>query len=337
MHRILFIGAGSIGERHVRCFKATGRVEVAICEPRDDPRRQVAERYGVLRAYAGLDEALRESFDAALIAAPTNHHIPIATRLAEAGLHLLIEKPLSTSLDGVEPLQKLVADRRLKAAVLYVWRASPALSAMRDAIRAGRFGMPVQLMSVSGQHFPFYRPAYREVYYRDRTAGGGAIQDVLTHAFNMGEWLVGPIDSLVADAEHKVLPGVEVEDVVHVLARHGEVMACYSLNQFQPPNEATITVHCERGSARFDMIAQRWLWADEPGGSWHVEDFGRLERDDLFIHQANALLDMLEGRREAPCTIEEAAQTLRVSLATLDSADNRFKPIQVRPVTQGRH
>ena len=56
--------------------------------------------------------------------------------------------------------------------------------AMKQEIDACRFGRIVQVIAVSGQHFPFYRPAYRETYYTDHATGGGAIQDALTHTIN---------------------------------------------------------------------------------------------------------------------------------------------------------
>ncbi len=74
-----------------------------------------------------------------------------------------------------------VANRGLIAGVAYPYRAHPTLAAMRDAIASGRFGKPLEVVVVAGQHFPTYRPAYRDIYYRDRATGGGAIQDALTH------------------------------------------------------------------------------------------------------------------------------------------------------------
>ena len=89
------------------------------------------------------------------------------------GIHTLIEKPLGTSLDGIDVLGQLVERQGTVAAVAYVLRANPILSAAHEAIQSGRFGEPVQLVAVTGQHFPFYRPAYRGTYYRDRASGGG--------------------------------------------------------------------------------------------------------------------------------------------------------------------
>jgi predicted dehydrogenase len=319
---VLIVGVGSIGERHLRCFQATGRVELSLCEINDELRARIADQYGVGRAYADLTSALRDSQGAAVIATPAHLHVPMAESLAEAGNHLLIEKPLSTSLEGIDSLDAALARRNLRAAVAYVLRQHPALRAMREAIRGGRFGRPVQLVAVCGQHFPTYRPAYRQIYYTNRATGGGAVQDALTHIMNAGQWLVGPIDHLVADAAHQVLDGVDVEDTVHVIARHGDLLATYSLNQHQAPNETTITVVCEQGTCRFELHRQRWTWMTRPDTPWQEESFGELERDDLFVAQANDFLDVIDGRAEPTCTLPEAAETLRANLAVLASVED---------------
>lgn len=320
---ILIVGVGSIGERHVRCFQATDRAAIAICEVNTELRKRIARQYGIRHAYADLDAALAEPCDAAVIATPAHLHIPMAVRLAEANVNLLIEKPLSTSLDGIDVLEQAIRQRSLRAAVAYVLRHEPAVAAMREALCQGRFGKPVQLVAACGQHFPTYRPAYREIYYARRETGGGAIQDAMTHIMNAGQWLVGPMDQLVADAAHQVLEGVDVEDTVHVLARHGNLMASYSLNQHQTPGEIKITVVCEKGTCRCELYRHRWAWMTEPDSPWQEERFHVTGRDVLFISQANAFLDYLEGQTDPTCSLQEAAHTLRTNLATLASVDQR--------------
>lgn len=317
---LLVIGVGSIGERHVRCFLATGRCRISIVEINPALRQSIAERYDVT-AYPSLEEALVANPSAAVVAVPAHLHLPIARQLAEAGMHLLIEKPLSTGLMGLRELRELIARQQLVCVVAYVYRSHPILTAMREAIASGKFGRPLELVAVCGQHFPTYRPAYREIYYKDRATGGGAIQDALTHIVNAGQWLVGPITRLVADAEHQLLPGVEVEDTVHVLARHGHVQASYALNQHQAPNEVTITVVCERGTIRFEGHENRWRWLTTPGESWQDERFPPLERDTVFIAQANLFLDAIEGKRPVTCSLDEGEATLRANLAALASCE----------------
>lgn len=319
-HRVLVVGGGSIGERHVRCFLRTGRADVSLCEVNAEVRERVGGQYGLAATYPDLTAALAERPGLAVICTPAHLHVPQALEAARAGCHLLVEKPLSTSRDGVDALQQALAERALAASVAYVYRAHPALAEMREAIRGGEFGRPLQVTAASGQHFPLYRPAYREIYYRDRATGGGAVQDALTHVVNAVEWLVGPVTRVAADVGHLALEGVTVEDTAHVIARHGDVMASYSLNQHQPPNESSITVVCERGAARFEGHTRRWLACVHPGDDWQERGVFALERDDLFVRQAALMLDAVEGKCRVACPLSEAAQTLQVNLAILSAA-----------------
>jgi predicted dehydrogenase len=322
-HRVLVVGAGSIGERHLRCFLASGRCRVGFVEPRAQLRGQVAERYGRAAAHETLEQALAEGYTAAVIATPAPLHIPQSRHLAQEGCHLLIEKPLSLSLEGIDSLVELITGKKLTAAVAYVQRANPVLEEMRVSIASGEMGRPVQLVAVAGQHFPFYRPAYRETYYTRHETGGGAVQDALTHIINAAQWLVGPAMRVVADAEHCVLPGVEVEDTVHVLARHESVLASYSLNQHQSPNELVITVIGERGTARFENATNSWKTMSTPGGEWSLRTSIPLERDALFTRQAEAFLDAIEGRREPLCPLADGIDAVRVNKAILKSIGSR--------------
>ncbi len=318
--RVLVIGAGSIGERHVRCFQQTGRATVSLCEIDSSIRQRVRATYGLEEAFGDLEQTRLLPPDAAVICTPARLHVPMAIRLAEAGIPTLIEKPLSTRLDGIDRLRNSSETGKTLMAVAYVYRAHPMLASMRRSILEGRFGKPLQLVAFCGQNFPFHRPAYREIYYKNRATGGGAVQDALTHILNAAEWLIGPITELAADAAHKALEGVEVEDTVHVVARHQSVLASYTLNQYQAPNEIVITVVCEDGTARFEMHRNRWRWMSQPQSEWHDESQS-LERDTLFVRQANSFLDGVEAKAAPLCSLEEGLRTLLVNLAILHASE----------------
>jgi predicted dehydrogenase len=329
--RVLVVGTGSIGERHVRCFLATGRVTAAIVEPAAAVRDSVAGRYPVAAAFETLTAGLAWQPDATVICTPAHLHIPMARLAVAAGSHVLVEKPLSTSRAGTAELATESAAAGRLVGLAYVYRSHPAVAAARLAILSGRFGPPVELVAVAGQHFPLHRPAYRDTYYGQRTTGGGAIQDALTHVINAAEWLVGPVTRLVADCAHAVLAGVDVEDTVHVLARHagsgGDVLASYALNQHQPANENSITILCRDGAVRIELHSGRCRWTAEPsvapGGEWHDEPLPPLERDDLFVRQAAAFLDAASGKADLLCPLADGVRTLDTMLAVLASADRQ--------------
>jgi predicted dehydrogenase len=258
----------------------------------------------------------------AVVCTPAHLHIAQSIACVQAGAHLLVEKPLSTSFERIDELLELVRRRQRVAGIAYVLRCHPMLRAMRDAWVGGDYGRPLHVTVVGGQHFPTYRPAYRTIYYTNRATGGGAIQDALTHFVNSVEWIVGPATAVAADARHQFLEGVTVEDTVNLIARHGDVLATYSLNQFQAPNETSITVAGEQGTTRYEAHASRWLSMRQPGAEWTIEDSCTLERDDVFVEQARRTLEAIRGG-PVTCTLEEGRQTLRVNLAVLEAADNR--------------
>ncbi len=330
MKNILIVGVGSIGERHLRCFQKTGRATVAVCEINSQLRERVVTEYDVKTQFASLGDALQQPFDAAVICTPANLHIPMAMQVAECDIGVLLEKPLSTTFDGIDELQALVNTRKLTAGVAYVMRHHPALAAMKNALDSGRFGRPVQVVYVGGQHFPFYRPAYRETYYTRHETGGGAIQDAATHQFNMVQYLAGDFDWVFCDSGHQALEGVEVEDTVHLTGRTGggRTMVNASLNQFMAPNETVVRLNCRGGSVKLVFHEQNIGTLRHGDDDWTWNPPAKLERDDLFREQARRFLAAADGQEPVRCTLDEAEHTLKVNLAALKSAGRERVEIQ---------
>jgi predicted dehydrogenase len=326
--KILIVGVGSIGERHARCFSNIQGVDVGICDLDIELGKEVGEKYGIKEIGSRVDEMEITSFDAGVICTPANSHIPISRILSSYDLHLLIEKPLSTSIDGVEELIEISEKNQKIISVGYVFRSDEVLVSMRDALMSGKYGVPLHIIGSAGHFFPFYRPKYNETYYVDREQGGGAVQDAMTHMINAAEWLVGPVTRLVADVDHKFLKNSNVEDTVNVITRHEEVLGSYSLNQYQMPNETVLTVICSKGSLRYEKNLGRWLSSTTPGQDWEVEFSGGTVisgqelPDGPFMAQAMNFINAIKIGEEPSCSLEEALQTLKVNLAILESGSD---------------
>ncbi|RBP38990.1 putative dehydrogenase [Roseimicrobium gellanilyticum] len=320
--RILVVGCGSIGERHLRCFQTTGRCEVEACDANHTLLQTVEERYGV-KTQPDLNAALQSNrYDALIICTPAHTHLPIARLGAVHGAALLIEKPLSTSLDGVEETRCALERSGKHVAVAYVYHAFPWIREAQAHVKSGTLGRMLHATMQAGQHFPTFRPAYRDIYYAKREMGGGCIQDAITHAMNAMEWMLGPATRVFTDASHQMLEGVTVEDTVNLSVRHEDILASYAMNQFQTPNELSILLHGELGSLSIEHHRQRWgtMMRGETEWTWRVTP--PLQRDDLFIAQANAFLDGMEGKPSPLCTFDEGVQTLKFNLAALRSMDS---------------
>ncbi len=321
-HSVLIVGCGSIGERHARCFRQTGRAAVAVHETNPQRAAHMATRYG-LPITPDLAAGLAAGqFSSAVICTPAPLHVPLAIQCLEAGLHVLIEKPLSHSLTDIDRLQAVHACSNRHVAVAYVYHVYPFLRQARSFLQAGHFGPVLQVAVLSGHPFHLLRPAYATTYFRDRATGGGAVQDALTHLANWIESVVGPTDSVLCDCDHLALANVEVEDAVHVAARHGKTLVSYALNQFQAANESTIQFNAAGGSVKIEFHRQRWgtLAAGDTDWTWH--ECPVPERDSHFVAQANAFLDEVEGRPPILCSLTAGTATLRFNLACLAAAQS---------------
>ena len=320
MHSVLIIGCGSIGERHLRCFKQTGRAQVTACDANPALLQRMAETYGVATVGDAI-KAMGGDFDAVVICTPAHLHVSLAFQALRAGKHVLVEKPLSHSLAGLDELFQAHGQSGKQLAVAYIYRVIPFLADAAAYLAGGALGPVLQATATSGQPFHLLRPAYAETYYRDRRMGGGAVQDALTHLANWMEGVLGPTTSVVCDCAHLALPKVEVEDTVHILARHGAVPVSYSLNQFQAPNETTLQFNTAVGSVKIEFHRQRWGTFTHGAADWEWRQSPPVERDGHFTRQAGAFLDLIEGRPSRLCSLADAAQTLRFNLAALASAE----------------
>ena len=112
--KILVIGCGSIGERHIRNIKSVTAAEVIACDQQKERREYIKDTYK-LKVFRNYGEALKENVDAALVCTPTNAHITPALAAIRQGCHVLIEKPLSHNLKGVDDL---IAEAKQKNLIL---------------------------------------------------------------------------------------------------------------------------------------------------------------------------------------------------------------------------
>lgn len=319
---IVVVGGGSIGERHLRCFQQIG-CNVALCEANEQRRQEVAQQYGLPRTFATVQDAARERWDGVAICTPAHLHVEHAELLAPATPALLIEKPLCTRLEDVARLEAAVAGKVVQIA--YVLRAHPATQRARELLEAGEIGPLHQVAVMAGQHFPTYRPAYRQIYYARREMGGGAVQDAATHLFDLVQYLAGPLAWIFCDYSHQALPDVEVEDTVHLLGRAdaGRVLVSLALNQFMAPNETHIQLNGERGSLCIRLHEQRVGVFKFGSTEWSWSEPLVHERDDLFRAQARSFLAAAAGEQPPLCSLAEGLRALRVNLAALESGERR--------------
>lgn len=322
--RVLIVGSGGIGRRHLKGYGLTGRAELAIVEPDAVRRAEAAEVFGIQEAYADLSDVDLSTFDLAVLCAPANYHVALIRQCAAAKLPFMVEKPLSVTMEHVDEALAEVAAAGIEARVGYVRRVAEEVVALRDKILAGKIGRLRLAYLNSSQEFPKYRPDFQRTYYARPEMGGGAILDAASHLFDMLIWIMGKPTDVSCMFDRLVLEGTDVEDTCLVTIRFASgAIGNVVINQFQKPNTAQFEFIGDAGNLMIDHSTLKF--ADDDSGQWKeqrnfMEGLVPTEAHQArFRLQADAMLDAIEGK---PCwlaTLEDARDNLRVALAAKQS------------------
>ncbi len=311
---LVVIGAGSIGERHVRVFSQEPGVQISIVEPRTERAREVASRYNCAW-YECLEQAPIRDFDAALIATPADSHVSLGMGCAVFGLALLIEKPIAVDPDDAGQLVEFCDCKGIAVSVGYVLRYHPVVERMRELVQAGVLGRIISADAVAAHHRPQARPDYMSTYFGEAGKGGGVILD-LSHEVNYLQWLLGPLRCTSAQAALIPELNVSTEGVADLLLRtessapvHIRLHASDWMSRRKcilTGSEATIAADLLKG----EIVIQR------PGCSLERIDLPS-ERDSWFQAQARDFLKTVTNGVAPRCSAADALLTLHTCVEAL--------------------
>jgi predicted dehydrogenase len=336
--KLLVVGLGGIGQRHVRnlrrllgdelqlsAYRQRGRRQVLTERLEVDPSADVATAYR-LTEYTDLDRALAAGPDAVLVCNPTSLHLPIALTAARAGCDVFIEKPLSDRQDGVDELVDLVARGRLAGAVGYQMRFHPCLRQLRQLLAAKAVGRVITVSAVVGEFMPAWHryEDYRELYASRRDLGGGVILTQI-HELDYLAWLFGTPRRVFALGGHFSRLEVDVEDTASLLldcAVDGTMVPVHVHQNYtmQPPARVC-DVTGEEGRILVDFIAATVEVSDVRGQRTGFTSFQEFDRNDMFMDEMRQFVACVRGEASPIVSIADGARSLRIALAARESIE----------------
>jgi predicted dehydrogenase len=215
--RVAVLGAGSIAQVvHLPILSRMRGVEVVAIADRDaHTARTIAERFGVERVATRSAEVLTDDVDAVVVCTPSNRHEEQVGAALAAGKHVLCEKPLALTEEGVRRLlDHEGADRRLMVAMNQRFR--PDAAALRQFVAGGELG---DVFYLKTGWLNRYRPRGRTWRDRKATAGGGAFMDLGIQMLDLALWILGYPEPERISAHMRGHPESEVEDSAVVVLR----------------------------------------------------------------------------------------------------------------------
>lgn len=267
--RFALVGCGRISANHLEALRQhAGRAElVAVCDNRPQALEAAVARTGV-RGFASLDALLAGSdADIVVLATPSGLHPRQAMRVAQAGRHVLTEKPMATKWDEGMQMVRVCRDAGVKLFVVKQNRLNPTLQALKHAVDSGRFGS----IYLSTVNVFWTRPQsyYDDAPWRGRwDLDGGAFLNQASHYVDMVDWLIGPVDSVHAYTA-TLARDIEAEDtgVMSLRLRRGGLASINVTMLTHGKNfEGSVTILGEKGTVRVGGVAvnqiQHWEFAD---------------------------------------------------------------------------
>ena len=333
--KFLIAGLGSIGRRHFRNLIALGEREIILLRTRKAtlPDDELAG-YPV---ETDIQEALeKHTPDAVIVANPTSMHLEIAIPAAEAGCHILLEKPASHSIERLDVLQEATEKSGSKILVGFQFRYHPTLNKARELIQSNTLGRILTVHAHWGEYLPQWHPweDYRQSYAARADLGGGVIV-TLTHPLDYLRYLLGEVESLYSFNGHISPLAVDVEDVAEIgLKFRNGALGGVHVNYFQRPPVHRLEIVGTNGTLRWDnadgilhfhkMPASFGSFSDQPPDPV-MESFSPpegFERNQLFIAQMRHFIDVVRGQAEPVCRLEDGVMALRLALAAYESQES---------------
>jgi len=265
------IGVGTIGATHAEALLGAEHAELAaVCDTSRERATAFAAKFGC-RAAASLDELLADpGIDAVSIATPSGLHAECAIPAAQAGKHILCEKPLEITVERCDAILKAAEAAGVTLACVFNNRFFDASRAAKAAILAGRFGDPVLVSAAVRWHRDpeYYRSAWRGTWALD---GGGALMNQGIHAADLLRFFNGDVVEVMGFAGRRAHPAIEVEDTLSAVLKFANgSMGCIETSTACAPGFARrIEFSGNRGSfILVDDRLERW----EPGDARPEDD-----------------------------------------------------------------
>ncbi|MBI5070606.1 MAG: NAD-dependent epimerase/dehydratase family protein [Deltaproteobacteria bacterium] len=245
------VGTGAIAEHHAAALRGLENVELVGVVDLDPARAQAfAERVGS-RAYPSL-AALREAGASVIhVLTPPDSHADVACSALELGCHVLVEKPLATSVEDCRRVTAAAESRGLQASVNHSLLYDPQVVKALALVRAGKLGEVVSVDILRGSMYPPYRGGPLPPHYR---TPGYPFRDLGIHAFYLFEAFLGPIEEARGFWESRGGDPNLAWDEWRTMVRCRRGMGQVQLSWNVRPMQSQIIIQGTRGVLRLDLF-----------------------------------------------------------------------------------
>lgn len=310
--KVAVVGAGHLGSYHAEKFFNIKNSElVAICDPDKEKADALAERFKCksVRDYKDIIDQV----DAALIAAPTPLHFQIAKDFVAAGKHLLIEKPITTTVEEAQELCQLAQDKNVILQVGHVERFNPALVSAREKLKE-----------------PLFIECHRLAPFKPRSTDVDVVLDLMIHDLDVIMSLTNsPVTQVSAVGTPVITPHVDIANariefesgaVANITASRVSQTAKRKFRVFQETQYLSI----DFGTGELNLTTKTGEWDNFEEELPLEFEAWELDKGDALMAEDQSFVDCALSGKQPVVTGEQALLAMKVAEQVRDEISRRL-------------
>jgi UDP-N-acetylglucosamine 3-dehydrogenase len=312
------IGVGNMGKNHARIYSELGDSRLVAVADISDRGKEMAERFNC-RCYRDYREMMeKEKLDAVSVCVPTSMHFSVAKDVIGRGVNVLIEKPISGTLEEAEQLIAMAGRAGVKLAVGHVERFNPAVQKLKEMIDQGKLG---NITSMLARRVGLFPPQIKDA---------NVIIDLAVHDIDIFSYLLGRSPEKASASLGRALSG-DREDYADIFMNYGETNGLIEVNWITPVKIRVLNVTGTKGYAELNYVTQELVIhesiyerAYDEFGDFVIK-FGDPNRSVVPVSKTEPLkmelkdfLSSIIDDREPAVSGQSALETLRIALSLKD-------------------
>jgi predicted dehydrogenase len=330
--KILIVGAGSAGTRHLNIAKALfPKATIALLTN----RLSIDSDLSPDMHFVDSKDAVSFQPDIAVISGAASSRIEVSTLLANSGVHLLIEKPISNTTKGVADLIEICQAKKLVLAVGYNLRFNASLIAFRESLDSQVIGKPLLVNCEVGQFLPSWRESidYRQSVSSKQELGGGVLLE-LSHEIDYLTWVFGKINWVRATVMKQSSLEIDVEDSAFLTLgieneKNPNLVANLSMDFIRHDFKRSCVVVGEKGTLKWDGTSQEVSVLLKDESLWKLLSKTNNSANDSYTNEWNDFVSCIDSGNRPRASGIDGLNALEVIESALESAPTGSQ-IQVR-------
>jgi len=325
--KILFVGLGSIGQRHLRNIKFLYPKSKILAYRKLNRNITLTNKNKLLNSdlnkkfriklYKNFQDALMQQPTAVFICNPTSHHVKYALEAAKYGINIFIDKPISHNLKNLIKLKKIVKKKKLKLFVGYQLRFSQSLNYIKKIINQDKLGKLCGANIYNGEYLPDYHKYedYRSTTMAQKKLGGGVINSQI-HEIDYCIYLFGKPEQSKSKCGKYSNFKIDVEDYVNsiIFFKKDNIAVNLTLDFFQRPPVRQMFLTGTKKSLKWDYYKNTVTINDYASQKSSTKKFGKFNRNKMFLDQTKFFFKLIKNKKVKNISnIDNAIEAVKLS------------------------